>query len=90
MGKKTTIIRGEDEMLRKIKECSSLGEYRDRVLGVNQDYIARRARVSRSAIAKLESGELPKKHRCRKRYMDAYQLERHPKEFETLAKGGAA
>lgn len=81
---------GGDEMLKRIRSCVTLAEYRDAVLAENQADIAHRAKVHQTAVSRLEKGELPSRRRYWAKYLKAYFLERWPMEFERLAKGGAA
>lgn len=78
---------GDDDMLRRIRACLNLRQWRDEILGRSQVEIAMLAKVHNSRISRAESGELPKNKRCWRQLIRAYQLEDYPREFERLALG---
>lgn len=85
-----SIIRGDEEMLATIRACKTLTEFRDRVLREDLKQVAKRAGVSIVSVHRVERGDLPKKYRKLLKYIEAFKMDRWPKEFERLAKGGAA
>ena len=85
MKSKQKQVRGDTEMLNRIRKYATLRQWRDEYLSASLTDLASRVKMHVSRFSRLESGEVPKNKRCWLPYLKAYQLEQHPNEFARMA-----